>query len=100
MSCKIESDSKATFFLKKLAKKAPQDYVKLYEFLQDDLTNCENPYIIAKARHLTGYDENYYRWKIGNYRIIGIVTKLENDDGYLIQITKIDRRNERTYKGL
>lgn len=98
MSCKIELESKATFFLKKLAKKALQDYVKLYEFLQDDLANCENPCVIAKARHLTGFTENYYRWRIGEYRIIGIVTKLEN--GYLIQVAKIDKRKEDTYKGL
>lgn len=98
MSCKIELDSKATFFLKKLAKKGPQNYVKLYEFLNDDLKNCENPFIIAKAKHLTGFGKNYYRWRIGGYRIIGIVTKIEN--GYLIQVTKIDKRKEDTYKGL
>lgn len=98
MSCKIELESKATFFLKKLAKKAPNDYARLYEFLQDDLANCGNPCILKNAKHLTGFIENYYRWKISFYRIIGVVTKLEN--GYLIQIVKIDKRKEDTYKGL
>lgn len=99
MSCKIELDLKQPiFFLKKLAKKAPQDFTKLYSFLSIDLANCENPCLIAQAKHLTGFDENYYRWRISSYRIVGIVMKLENN--YLIQIVKISRHNEKTYKNL
>lgn len=41
------------------------------------------------------YDDNRYRWRLGDYRIIGIV---ENNTFKLIQIIKIAKRDENTYR--
>lgn len=95
MSYKIVIDAKANFFLKKLSKTAPQDFDKIDYFLANILPNAENPLILPNCKKLVGFNDNRYRWRLGNYRIIGIV---KNDTFLLIQIIKISKRNENTYK--
>ena len=61
-------------------------------FLDTKLATSENPTILPNCKKLQGY-EKHYRWKIKDYRIIGIV---ENDI-LTIEIIKITTR-ENAYK--
>lgn len=97
MSYKIEYEKKVVKFLKKLAKSTPKDFFKIDTFLNEILTNCENPCTLPNAKHLQGFNDNRYRWRLGDYRIIGII---KNDTFQLIQVIKISKRDENTYKGL
>ena len=69
---------------------------KITLFINERLPNAENPYTLPNCKKMKNY-ENYYRWRLGDYRIIGIVI-----DGKpcIIQIIKIAKRDESTYKGL
>ena len=97
MSYKIEYEKKAVKILKKLAKSAPREFFKIDTFLNESLTTCENPCTLPNAKHLQGFNDNRYRWRIGEYRIIGIV---ENGKTKIIKVIKIDKRDNTTYKGL
>ncbi|EOA2864014.1 MULTISPECIES: type II toxin-antitoxin system RelE family toxin [Campylobacter] len=97
MSCKIEYEKRVVKFLKKLAKSAPKEFFKIDTFLNEILPNCENPCILPNAKYLQGFNDNRYRWRLGDYRIIGIV---KNDTFHFIQVIKISKRDENTYKGL
>ncbi|MGX3044751.1 type II toxin-antitoxin system RelE family toxin [Helicobacter sp. T3_23-1056] len=90
-------DKKVMKFLKKLAKSLPQVYIKIVDFLKDDLSNADNPCKLPNAKHLQGFSDNRYRWRLGDYRIIGIV---EKDRFFIIQIIKIAKRDNNTYKDL
>lgn len=96
MNNKISIDKKNTKFLQKLAKSAPKEYVKILNFLYGILSKSDNPCTLPNAKYLQGFDDNRYRWRVGNYRIIGIV---ENDEFFIIKIIKIAKRNEKTYNG-
>ena len=93
MSCKISIDKKPAKFLQKLAKSTPKAYIKIDEFLSNDLPSATNPCTLPNAKHLQGFSDNRYRWRLGDYRIIGIV---ENGAFYIIQIIKIAKRDEKT----
>lgn len=97
MSCKVEYEKRVVKFLKKLAKSAPKEFFKINIFLNEILPTCENPCILPNAKHLQGFNDNRYRWRLGDYRIIGIV---KNDTFHLIQVIKISKRDDSTYKGL
>lgn len=97
MSFKIEYERKVVKFLEKLAKSSPREFLKIDTFLNESLANCENPCTLPNARRLQGFNDSRYRWRLGDYRIIGIVT---NHGFQLIQVIKISKRDENTYKGL
>lgn len=83
--------------MKKLAKSAPKEFFKVRSFLNKTLSVCESPLNLPNCTKLVGYADNRYRWRIGEYRIIGIV---ENGETKIIQVIKISKRDENTYKGL
>lgn len=64
--------------------------LKINAFL-DKLKNTENPTSLPNAKKLKAYDDNCYRWRIGDYRIIGIV---ENSEVKIIKIIKIAHRKD------
>lgn len=97
MSYKVEYEKRVVKFLKKLAKSAPRDFFKIDTFINENLITCENPCTLSNARYLQGFNDNRYRWRLGDYRIIGII---KNDAFQVIQIIKIAKRDENTYKGL
>lgn len=70
MSCKIEYEKRVIKFLKKLAKGTPKEFFKIDTFLNELLSTCENPCVLPNAKHLQGFNDNRYRWRLGNYRII------------------------------
>ena len=97
MGCKVNYDKKVIKYLKKLAKSAPKEYVKISRFLNKKLPDSENPCLLPNAKHLSGFNDNRYRWRLGDYRIIGIV---ENETFFVVQVIKISKRDDSTYKGL
>ncbi len=65
-----------------LNKKAQKALVKMLDsdifnaksislFLNDILATCDNPKSLKNAKKLKGYKTDVWRWRIGNYRIIG-----------------------------
>lgn len=97
MSYEIRLSKKADKFLTKLEKSSPHDFDKIDYFLKNTLVTTKNPCALPNSKHLKGFGNNLYRWRLGDYRIIGIV---ENDEFQIIEIVKITKRDEKTYKGL
>lgn len=97
MSYKVEYSKDVVKSLNKLARSTPKDFVKIDIFISKHLTTCEDPCKLENATRLQGYKDKRYRWRLGNYRIIGII---KNNIFQVIQIIKISKRDERTYKGL
>lgn len=94
MSYEIHTKNQVSKFLAKLSKSAPKEFWKINDFLENELPNCENPCKLPSAFYLRGYSDNRWRWKIGNYRIIGIV---QNNEFKIIEIVEIARRQSKTY---
>ncbi|MGX2983054.1 type II toxin-antitoxin system RelE family toxin [Helicobacter sp. 23-1045] len=97
MNFEIIVDKKADKALSKLQKSAPKAHLRIIEFLDSKLSNAKNPHLLPNAKRLQGFDDNRYRWRVGEYRIIGII---ENGTYKIIQIIKIAKRDDGTYKGL
>lgn len=97
MISKVVIDKNPAKFLRKLAKSAPRAFIKIDDFLSKDLPNAKSPCTLPNTKRLVGFSDSRYRWRLGEYRIIGIV---ENGEFYIIQIIKIAKRDEKTYKGL
>lgn len=62
---------------------------KIQAFINEVLSNSENPIALPNAKKLQGL-KNHYRWRVGDYRIIGVV---ENKI-LTIEIIKIAHRQE------
>jgi mRNA-degrading endonuclease RelE of RelBE toxin-antitoxin system len=80
---------------KQLAKINKADYKsaqKIKIFLRA-LAQTKQPKSLPNGEKMKGYDDRY-RWRVGNYRVIGIV----KDKELLIEIIKISTR-EGAYKG-
>lgn len=58
---------------------------------------AENPFDMPNVKALKAH-KNAYRWRISNYRIIGILD--ENKEIKIIDIIRIAKRDDKTYKGL
>ncbi|MCM1222010.1 MAG: hypothetical protein NC548_46810 [Lachnospiraceae bacterium] len=97
MNYKILIDKKADKFLKSLEKTQKRDFEKMLFFLHNILENASDPCTLPNARKLQGFSDNRYRWRLGDYRVIG---KVGNGEFKIIQIIKIAKRDDSTYKGL
>lgn len=75
--------------LNKISKGNKNLALKIKIFLYEVLTTTKNPTSLPNAKKLQGY-ENYYRWRIGDYRIIGILER----EILTIEIIKIANRQE------
>ena len=84
---KIEITQRANKELDKIKKGNEKIALKIEIFLSEVLSNETNPRELSNATKLKGYD-NKYRWRIGDYRIIGII----KDDILTIEIIKISTR--------
>ena len=74
-------------YLSKQFKGDPKNIHLIRLFLDTKLATAENPTQLSNCKKLQGY-EKHYRWKVKDYRIIGIV---ENDI-LTIEIIKITTR--------
>lgn len=90
---KIEVTSAADKFLSKLLKSNVRDGSKINLFI-DKMRNNENPCALPNAKKLSGFNDNRYRWALGNWRVIGTV---KNGEITIITIIEIARRNSTTY---
>ena len=89
-------EKKAEKTLEEIYKSNKKVAKKIQLFIDERLPKAENPCLLPNAKKMQNY-ENCYRWRLGDYRLIGIVI-----DGKprIIQIIKIAKRDESTYKGL
>lgn len=76
---------------KKIKKSNIQIGDTIYDFLVGVLAVVEKPSALANAKKLRGYNGKGYRWRIGDYRIIGII---EDGEVKIIEIIKIAHRKE------
>lgn len=77
-------------YLRKLEKKQPELNTSIMEFLEK-IKNAEDP--LHSATKLKDC-ENRYRWRLGDYRIIGEVTKDKKIKITFINIVEIGHRKE------
>lgn len=97
MSYKIIIEKRADKSLKSITKRQRKWGERINFFINNSLQNAENPCTLPNCKKLQGFNDNRYRWRLGDYRIIGIV---ENEEFKIIQIIKISKRDDSTYKGL
>lgn len=97
MNYKIEIEKNASEFLTKLSKSQKKAHAKIDIFIHEILTTCENPCTLQNAKRLTGFADNRWRWRLGDYRI---VAKIVDGEFKIIEIIKISKRDESTYKNL
>lgn len=60
-------------FPKKLSKIPKKDKQNIEDFIAN-LCDCQNPKSLPNCKKLSGYS-NYYRYRIGNYRIVCEITE-------------------------
>lgn len=84
---RIVFNKKADKELEKIHKGSRRDGLKIQFFIDEVLAKAQRPTELLNAKKLQGY-ESHYRWRIGDYRIIGIV---ENEI-LTIEIIKISHR--------
>ena len=87
---KVFINNRAEKELEKIWKSNRAAAKKIQIFLTEKLQNIENPCFLPNAKKLKGRD-NQYRWRVGDYRVIGIV---ENGEFLIINITRIAHRQE------
>ena len=84
-------------YLSKLENTWPSAYFKIRTFLRE-LSQIKNPFTLPNAKKLNAYKDRW-RWRIDNYRIVGIKSKNEQNQDVVIIIIEIDKRS-RVYKNL
>lgn len=86
---KVNLSKQADKSLKKILKSNPFEGGKIETFIDEILSNTPNPFALPNAKKMQGAD-NQYRWRIGNYRIIGDVY----NDILVIEIIKVSSRQD------
>ncbi|WP_238699456.1 type II toxin-antitoxin system RelE family toxin [Helicobacter saguini] len=81
--------NKASKELSKINKTNPVEGSKIESLLYETLPNTPNPLILPNAKKLKS-QENKYRWRVGNYRVIGEVY----NNILTIEIIKIANRKD------
>ncbi|MBE8949218.1 MAG: type II toxin-antitoxin system RelE/ParE family toxin [Quinella sp. 3Q1] len=61
---------------------------RITQWIAKNLEGCENPR--AKGRLLEGEWEGYWRYRVGDYRLIADI----QDDKIIIMIINVDKRND------
>lgn len=92
MMIKVSIDKKADKFLNNLLGSNQQKIaLSIVDFLYNQLPNLESdPRFLPNAKHLKGFDDNRYRWRFGNYRVIGKINP--NGEITIIHIIEIAHR--------
>ena len=93
----VELRNSAIKTLEKIENKDKIAFYEISSFL-DDLSQVKNPFTLPNAKKLNAYKDRW-RWRIDNYRIIGIKSKNEQNQDVVIIIIEIDKRS-RVYKNL
>ncbi len=93
----VEIRNSAIKTLEKIENKDKIAFYEISSFL-DDLSQVKNPFTLPNVKKLSGYKDRW-RWRIDNYRIIGIKSKNEQNQDVVIIIIEIDKRSK-VYKNL
>ncbi len=91
MAYKVILQKSADKELEKISKGDKDSYLSIIAFL-NKLKDEKQPQLLKNVRKMKGYDERY-RWRAGNYRVIGLI----RDKELIIEIIKIATR-QRAYK--
>ncbi|WP_110558404.1 type II toxin-antitoxin system RelE family toxin [Helicobacter cinaedi] len=90
MKYSILITNKALKELEKIQKSAPNEADRILALFEIFKTS-DTPHLLPNAKKLQGYQkENCYRWRIGNYRVIGSIQHSE----LVIEIVKVATRQE------
>lgn len=84
-------DKKVEKYLNKQAKGDPKGIYEVIVFIEDILAKSDNPTLLKSAEKMQGQWKNlgnFWRWKAGNYRILGDV----KSEYLVIHIIKIGQR--------
>ena len=93
----VELRNSAIKTLEKIEKENKIVCAQIRTFLRE-LSQIKNPFTLPNAKKLTAYKDRW-RWRIDNYRIIGIKSKNEQNQDVVIIIIEIDKRSK-VYKNL
>lgn len=74
--------------LKKLKKMDNYTRTLIYNWIEKNIDNCENPYLYGKE--LTGEFKGKWRYRVGDYRIIA---EIQNDKMIVLLVNIGHRRN-------
>lgn len=86
---KILISRKVDKFLEKLGKGNPEIVRRIRTFLFKHLATAQNPALLPNCKKMQDLTDTY-RWRVGDYRIIGII----KDSELVIEIIKIAHRQE------
>ncbi|MBQ3653104.1 MAG: type II toxin-antitoxin system RelE/ParE family toxin [Synergistaceae bacterium] len=85
MKYRVDYDKKADKQLRKMDLSVSS---RIYDWIGKNLEGCEDPRAYGKA--LKGTWEGYWRYRVGDYRIIADI----QDDKILILVTEVGHRRE------
>lgn len=91
MIYKVIITKKALKQLEKIEQSVPKNAEKIIVLI-NLIKSTDEPYLKWDCKKLKAYTPITYRWRIGEYRIFGIIENKET-----IKITKIDKRDSKTY---
>lgn len=89
MIYKVIITKKALKQLEKIENSSPKNAEKIVVLI-NLIKSTDEPYLKWDCKKLKAYSSNTYRWRIGDYRVIGIVKNNE----LIIEIIKIAHRQE------
>ncbi len=92
----IKIEEKVLKYLKKLQKGDFKSAIKIQSFIYNNLLNAKNPTMLPNCKDVENAKDDRWRWRIGQYRIIGVIEK-ENKIKILL-IIEIDKKSDTTYK--
>ncbi|MCI6565638.1 hypothetical protein [Campylobacter sp.] len=87
--------NKAGKYLEKLLKGDPKSTLKIKIFLNEVLATAQNPLELPNCRKVVGALDNRWRWRVGQYRIIGVISN--SDEIQILYILEIDKKDDNTY---
>lgn len=86
----IKIEEKVLKYLKKLQKGDFKSAIKIQSFIYNNLLNAKNPTMLPNCKDVENAKDDRWRWRIGQYRIIGVIEK-ENKIKILL-IIEIDKK--------
>lgn len=93
----IEFEKKAVKWLERFKKTNKNDFELLDYYFSEKLKKCnDNPKTLGRA--VQNRNDELWRWRCGNYRILGYVN--QNGVIYIVKVIKIVRKSDTTYKQL
>ena len=92
---KTTINNRADKHLEKLLKGDPKSALKIKIFLNEILATAQNPLELSNCRKVMGATDNRWRWRVGQYRIIGIITN--SNEIQILSIIEIDKKDDNTY---